>query len=92
LLLSQLGIDSSIHHRWADLVQQSKEYNWIDGPQAITELRNAIVHPKTKERKKASHISDSAKYQAWQLGLNYLEQVLLKLFDYPWQLDWDDSE
>jgi hypothetical protein len=92
LLLSQLGIDSSIHHRWTDLVQQSKEYNWVDGPQAITELRNAIVHPKTKERKKASRISDSTKYQAWQLGLNYLEQVLLKLFDYPWQLDWDDSE
>jgi hypothetical protein len=55
-------------------------------------LRNAIVHPRSKERKKASRISDSAKYQAWQLGLNYLEQVLLKLFDYPWQLDWDDSE
>ena len=92
LLLSQLGIDSSIYDGLTDLVQLSKEYNWVDGPQAITELRNAIVHPSPKNRKKASRNSFGAKHQAWYLGLNYLERVLLKIFDYPWQFDWDDNE
>lgn len=87
LLISQFGINLEIPARMTNLKQMSSEFNWRDGAQAITEIRNAIVHPSPKNRRKRSAATDTARYEAWYLGLQYLEQVLLKLFDYPYTLE-----
>ena len=43
LLLSYLGIDLKIPDRLTNLIQLANRQNWVDGPQAITEIRNAIT-------------------------------------------------
>lgn len=55
-----------------------------DGPYAFTELRNAIVHPRKRER--MPDISLSAKVEAVQLGVHYLELALLKLLGYSGEI------
>lgn len=47
-LLSHLGISLGIPNRLTNLIQLANRQNWVDGPQAITEMRNAIVHPDPK--------------------------------------------
>lgn len=84
LLLSFLGIDLSIPSNFNHLIKVSREFNWVDGPQAITEVRNAIAHPEPKKRRKGNGASPLVRNEAWNLGLRYLEMVLLKLFDYPY--------
>ena len=53
-----------------------------DGPTAITMIRNAIIHHDSKNRKKFGNWSDEAKFQAREIGLWYLELLILRLFDY----------
>ncbi|WP_039962290.1 MULTISPECIES: hypothetical protein [Kamptonema] len=84
LLLSYLGIDLKIPDRLTNLIQLANRQNWVDGPQAITEIRNAIVHPNPKSRHKGCGASKETRAEAWSLGLKYLELALLKLFDYPY--------
>lgn len=80
---------------------------WSDSMDAITDLRNGIVHPS-----KEQDLPDGAYYAAWRLSLWYIELVLLRLCGYngnypnrlsqrwvgqvepvPWQTDeFDDSE
>lgn len=81
--MSHLEIKLEIPARLNNIKNVSKAENWDDGPQAITEIRNAIVHPDPKKRHKGSGASPVVKNEAWNLGLQYLELVLLKLFDYP---------
>lgn len=85
-LLSHSGIGLEIPDRLTHLIQLSKQLNWVDGSQAITEIRNAIVHPNPKNRHKRNEATTAARYEAWSLGLEYLELVLLKLIDYPYAL------
>lgn len=84
LLLSYLGIDFKIPDRLTNLTQLANRQNWDNGPQAITEIRNAIVHPNPKSRHKGCGASKETRDEAWSLGLEYLELALLKLFDYPY--------
>jgi len=53
-LLSPFDIGLEIPARLTNLIQLSKHFNWVDGPQAIAEIRNAIVHPNSKNRHKRS--------------------------------------
>ena len=53
-----------------------------DGPQAFTEIRNGLVHANPKKLEKLNQVSLDGRRDAWQLGLWYLELVLLRLFDY----------
>lgn len=64
----------------------SKEFNWKDGVGAVTAIRNAIAHPNPKNYRKIDPTKEAARYEAWYLGLQYLEQVLLKLFNYSYTL------
>jgi hypothetical protein len=91
LLLSFLGIGLDIPQRLTNLIQLSKQFNWVDGPQVIAEIRNAIVHPNSKNRPKRSSASDAARQEAWFLGREYLELILLKLFDYPYTLRLEEN-
>ena len=84
LLLSSLGIDLKLPSDCINLTQLAKDLNWVDGPQAITEIRNAIVHPNSKNRHKGNGSPEEARTEAWSVGLEYLELALLKLFDSPY--------
>lgn len=54
----------------------------IDGPQALTTIRNLVVHPKKAKRERLGELSKMALYQALDLGLYYLELILLRLLGY----------
>lgn len=90
-LLSPFDISLEIPARLNNLIQLSKHLNWVDGPEAIAEIRNAIVHPNSKNRHKRSSASDAARQEAWFLGLEYLELVLLKLFNYPYAMQLEEN-
>ncbi|NER32948.1 MAG: hypothetical protein F6J93_02525 [Oscillatoria sp. SIO1A7] len=81
LLLTMLNIELEIPDRATKLLEKSKEYNWNTGPDAIAEIRNAIVHYNPKRRDRSG--SDEVRDEACGLGLKYLGMVLLKLFDCP---------
>lgn len=53
-----------------------------DGPETITEIRNAIVHGNEHKRNEISNIPGEAIYQAMQLGIFYIELILLKIVEY----------
>lgn len=84
LLLSSLEIDLTLPVGLTNLIQLANKQNWVDDPQAITEIRNAIVHHNPKNRHKGCGAPQEIGVEAWSLGLQYLEIVLLKLFDYPY--------
>lgn len=53
---------------------------WQDGPHAFTDIRNGLVHP--KNRKKIFDAPSEAKIEICDLGLWYLELLLIAIFDY----------
>lgn len=61
---------------------QPADQPFEDGPHAITSIRNAIVHPKKAKRQNALPMAWSARREAANLSLYYLECVLLKLIDF----------
>ncbi len=74
LLLSSLDIPIDIPASTPEL----KQFNWIDAPHAITEIRNSLVHPEHKRRGKF----DEVFYPAWKLGQWYLELAMLRVCGY----------
>ncbi len=82
LLLSSCEIPSAIPPSMEALTQAAAANTWMDGPQAITEVRNALVHSRPKKRKRVIGDDVGLRYEAWWLGLWYLELVLLRLFDF----------
>lgn len=60
-------------------------YGGYDGPGAFTLMRNAIVHPNKKKRGQLAQAARNAKWEAAQMGLQYLELVLLALVGYSGQ-------
>ncbi|WP_041233024.1 hypothetical protein [Cylindrospermum stagnale] len=56
--------------------------NVLDGVQALTEIRNAIVHSNPKKRQKVLNRAFEEQREAYELGLWYLELILLNLFEY----------
>lgn len=82
LLLSQYNIFLKVPNSLSNLLQAARELNWVDGSQALTEIRNAIVHPNPKKRQRILDRPFAEQLEAYQLGLWYLEVILLKVFDY----------
>lgn len=74
LLFSSLDIPIDIPVSLPEL----KQFNWLDAPHAITEIRNSLVHPENKRRGQF----DNAFFPAWNLGQRYLELALLRICDY----------
>lgn len=54
----------------------------LDGPEAITETRNCMMHPTKANRAKRHALTQMAVYEAWQLSMLYIELALLKLIGY----------
>lgn len=78
LLLSSLGIQIDLSTETPELQKLSHQNKWQDAPHALTEIRNAIVHPERNERKELN----SAYVDAWNLGLWYLEMSILAICGY----------
>jgi hypothetical protein len=78
LLFSSLGIDLEIPGETPEIEKLAKKFNWLDAPHALTEIRNSLVHPEHKKRGQL----DSVYYEAWNLGLWYLEMGLLAICNY----------
>ena len=82
LLLSACEIPLAIPESMRQLSKVASSENWGDGPRAITEIRNALVHANPKNRKKVLGGDSEARHEAWELSLWYLELVLLWVFDF----------
>ncbi len=83
LLLSQLNINHSVPEALKQLKQfivDSKDI--IDAPDAVVQIRNAIVHSQEEKRKKLSSIHYKAKYEALQLCIWYIEMTLLCILNF----------
>jgi hypothetical protein len=83
LLLSHLGINYEIPEAFYDLrsfLESSRDV--IDAPDAVVQIRNAVVHSQEEKRKKLKAIPFEAKYEALQLCISYIELALLYILDY----------
>jgi hypothetical protein len=82
LLLASYQIPLDIPPYLSALSQLAKANNWLDGPECLVGMRNALLHPQPKNRKKVQSASNVAIYEVWNLGLRYLDFIFLKLFNY----------
>ena len=78
LLLSCLDIPLKIPSTAKAVVAVSKERNWTDTPQALTEIRNKLVHAGRKELK----LTTKGYVEAWLLATWLLELTILALCDF----------
>ena len=78
LLLSSLDIPAGIPSTAKSLVATSKELNWRDSPQALTAIRNNLVHAGRKELK----LTGEGYVEAWLLATWLLEVTILALCDF----------
>src|ERR1019366_6138587 len=79
LLLTLSKIPLEIPDELPDLGKRAAAFNWRDGPSALVELRNGVVHPSISDR--VLGIDIKVRAQAWQLMMHYLRLVFLRLFD-----------
>ncbi len=79
MLIFQLKISAKIPAHFSEL---SKILNIQDGPQALANIRNALIHGQKQKREDLNKISLQAKYEALQLGLWYVELTLLFILGY----------
>ncbi len=77
-LFSSINIPVELPSSLENMKRLSKQHNWIDAPHALTEIRNSLVHP---EHKRKGQFRD-ALFEAWNLGLWYLELSILRICDY----------
>jgi len=82
LLLANFSIPITIQPELQELPKLAKEYNWSDGPDCLVGIRNALVHPQPKNMLRLEKVSSVAFYEVWNLGMWYLDLILLRLFDY----------
>jgi hypothetical protein len=78
LLLSHYKVDLNVPESLKKMTSNMTKCRWTDGPHAVTDIRNALVHPKMQNRD-AIHAS---MYDAWRLTMWYLEVCFLKFFNY----------
>lgn len=80
LLFSSLEIPLDIPGETTELQRLAcnSQMNWLDAPHALTEVRNSLVHPEHKRRGQLG----TAYYEAWNLGLWFLEMGILAVCGY----------
>ena len=71
-------IDPQIPARCSELIAMAKHYNFTHGPHTLVAIRNSIVHANAN----LGQPSIDAYHEAKQLGLWYVELLLLKMFKY----------
>ena len=75
LLLRSLNVPIEIPDAAKALTSASKKEKWVDGPHALTDIRNRLVH---SGRKKA-HLEGQCYVDAWLLATRLLELTILAL-------------
>jgi len=81
-LLKTCGIPLTIPAHLSNLQAAGTLLGASDGPGEIVRIRNALVHPEEKNRAVISSTDAASRVEASELGLWYLEMVLLRLFGY----------
>jgi hypothetical protein len=81
ILFSTLGIPLDIPQTMPELQKLANQLQpkWEDAPQALTEIRNSLVHPIHKHRDK---FNDNVYFETWKLSLWYLELGILAVCGY----------
>jgi len=90
LLLKTLGLDFDIPDEYRDL----KAFCEDEFADALAMIRNSLVHPTLKNRRRLSSLSTAGKRQAWLFAMRVLEIGILLwwecdtgTFDFTWH-DW----
>jgi hypothetical protein len=74
--LEGMRIRTNVPRACCALRRLARQHGWQDGPHALIEVRNDLVHPKPKY----GGSLDGSYYEAWNLGQRYVELMLLRLF------------
>jgi len=82
LLMRQTEISLDVPSQLVDLRGYATEENCSRGPDALTSLRNAFVHPSKKKRERALATSNLVPHQAVELAVWYIELALLWVIGY----------
>lgn len=83
LLLSQISIDANVPSSYTKLAEFVSTLDTIkDAPEAIVQIRNAIVHSQAEKRKKLADISISTRWQALNIFIWYFELAFLRLLNF----------
>lgn len=83
LLLAELKISSEIPSGLENLIKYKKsEKDLEDALETFVFIRNSIVHSQSEKRKKLAKVPNMAKFEALQLGIWYVELLLLKILDH----------
>ena len=78
ILFSSLDLPIEIPDYLIKLKNLSSQFGWIDAPNALTEIRNSLVHPEHKQHGKF----EESYFEAWNYGLWFLELALLRICGY----------
>ena len=78
LLLSSLSIPLEIPPSATSLAQVARNRNWADGPQALTEIRNDLVHGGLKRMQ----LPNNCYVDAWKLSLWFVEMTVLAICEF----------
>jgi hypothetical protein len=81
-LLKSHHIPTDIPAEMSTLIQFALNQGISNGPQILVQLRNGMVHPKQAKRDYVFQIPRMARSELQQLGLWYLELLLLHMLDY----------
>jgi hypothetical protein len=78
LMFSSLNIPLMVSSETFDLYSMIRERGLLDAPHALTDIRNSLVHPEHKHRGQYENVY----FDAWNLGLWYLEMSILAICGY----------
>lgn len=82
LLLTYAGVDKIMPEVFVGLKKYAKSENILDGPGAITSIRNAVVHYNQSKRKKLKQIDSKTRVEALHLSIWYFELTMLRILEY----------
>jgi hypothetical protein len=77
LLVAAMKLDLKIHSSQKQLEELARKEKWSAAPWALTEIRNALVHPKRRTSLNAHVINE-----AYTLAMHYFELGLLFVLGY----------
>ncbi len=76
--LKQNGINPTLSTHCQELGRFQQQHNWSHGPHAIVDIRNDLIHSDSKY----GPFTETALQEAKNLGLHYIELMLLRLSGY----------
>lgn len=82
LLLLDAGIPPSVPSSLRAIIPRCQSEKWTDGPHAVTQLRNRLVHPSSRNLQRLLDLSNDELQDAHMLSMWYLELALLYLLGF----------